>query len=57
MIWRSADAGASWQQVSKTPGDGNEWVQAFAFDSSAMYVLTYSSLFKSLDGGVSMGRS
>jgi photosystem II stability/assembly factor-like uncharacterized protein len=52
MIWRSADSGASWQPLSPIPGDTGESVSAFAFDSRAIYVLTYENLYKSLDGGV-----
>jgi photosystem II stability/assembly factor-like uncharacterized protein len=51
-IWKSVDAGTSWQQVSTASVFNNEPVQAFAFDSRAIYVQTYENLFKSTDGGV-----
>jgi photosystem II stability/assembly factor-like uncharacterized protein len=49
-IWKSTDAGASWQQVSAIPGNGRPL--ALALNSNAIYVLTYDNLYRSLDGGV-----
>lgn len=51
MIWKSTDAGASWSPHSANPS--NEPMRGLAFDSTAAYLLTSSSLYKSLDDGVS----
>ena len=51
MIWKSTDAGVSWQTLA-APGD-HPWPEAFAFNSGAVYVVSYSHLFKSVDGGIS----
>ena len=51
MIWKSTDAGLSWQSFP-APGDP-PWPEAFAFSSGAVYVVSYSHLFKSVDGGIS----
>ncbi len=50
-IWKSTDAGVSWQTLA-APGD-YPWPEAFAFSSGAVYVVSYSHLFKSVDGGIS----
>jgi photosystem II stability/assembly factor-like uncharacterized protein len=56
-IWKSTDAGSSWQRLSATPGGYGPLV--FAFDSRAIYVMAFDTadslykLYKSSDGGVS----
>ena len=56
-IWRSSDAGASWQQISTSP-TGSAAI-AFEFDSRAIYVRSLDASigsyrnYKSLDGGAS----
>jgi photosystem II stability/assembly factor-like uncharacterized protein len=56
-IWKSTDAGSSWQRLSATPGGHGPLV--FAFDSRAIYVMAFDNLdnlyklYKSLDGGIS----
>ena len=56
-IWKSTDAGSSWQYLSATPGGWGPIV--FAFDSRAIYVWAFDTvdnlykLYKSSDGGVS----
>jgi photosystem II stability/assembly factor-like uncharacterized protein len=50
-IWKSTDAGVSWQATSSKPGSFGR-PRAFAFDSPAVYLLTEESLYKTLDGGV-----
>jgi photosystem II stability/assembly factor-like uncharacterized protein len=56
-IWRSTDAGSSWQYLSATPGGWGPIV--FAFDSRAIHVWAFDTsdnlykLYKSSDGGVS----
>jgi len=52
QITKSSDAGASWQMLSTTPGDG--YGEFFAFDATGVYLLTaFSGLFKSTDNGAS----
>ncbi len=48
-IWKSTDAGVTWEQVSISP----DRPQAFAFNAGAVFLLTYGNLYKSVDGGVS----
>ena len=56
-IWKSSDAGASWQQISTSP-TGSAAI-AFEFDSRAIYVRSLDASigsyrnYKSLDGGAS----
>jgi photosystem II stability/assembly factor-like uncharacterized protein len=50
-IWRSTDAGTTWNPHSANPS--NEVMRGMVFESGAAYLLTSSSLYKSLDGGVS----
>jgi photosystem II stability/assembly factor-like uncharacterized protein len=56
-IWKSTDAGSSWQRLSATPGGHGP--QHFAFDFRAIYVMAFDTLdnlyklYKSLDGGIS----
>jgi photosystem II stability/assembly factor-like uncharacterized protein len=58
-IWKSTDAGSSWQRLSATPGGWGPLV--FAFDSRAIYVMAFDNLdnlyklYKSSDGGISWG--
>lgn len=48
-IWRSTDAGVSWQQVSTLPANASP--RALVVGSNAIYVLTYDNLYKSADEG------
>ena len=48
-IWKSTDAGVSWQQVSTLPANSSP--QALAVASDAIYVATYDNLYKSADEG------
>ena len=50
-IWKSTDAGVTWQTLP-APGDP-PFPLAFAFNSGAVYLLSYFHLFKSVDGGIS----
>ena len=58
-IWKSTDAGSSWQHLAATPGGHGPLL--FAFDSRAIYVMAFDNLdslyklYMSLDGGVSWG--
>ena len=49
-IWKSTDAGASWQQISTLPG--NATARALTLDSRAICVLTPGALYKSVDGAI-----
>jgi photosystem II stability/assembly factor-like uncharacterized protein len=56
-IWKSKDAGSSWQRLSVLPRGFGPW--ALAVDSAAIYAIAANDvenaykLYKSLDGGVS----
>jgi photosystem II stability/assembly factor-like uncharacterized protein len=49
-IWKSTDAGATWHRVWAIPENSSPL--ALAFNSNAIYLLTYDHLYKSVDGGV-----
>jgi photosystem II stability/assembly factor-like uncharacterized protein len=51
-LWRSTDAGSSWQRMSATPAS-SPTVYGFAFDSVAVYIL----VFDASDGLVKLARS
>ena len=52
---KSVDSGSSWSVV--TTRFAGQFIVAIAFDAQATYVLTYESLFRSTDGGVSWADS
>jgi len=51
VIVKSVDSGSTWNVVSRRFADF--YIQAMAFDTRAIYVVTYEGLFRSSDGGVS----
>ena len=51
VIVKSADSGSSWNVVSRQFAD--RYIYGMAFDTRALYVLTYEGFFRSEDDGVS----